>query len=146
MVGGVNAFSIQSYSVLLSPHTSQRVRRTHPTQPPQHCNTNNLPPSLSAYSYTYTQQQQQHRNKSSTIQRVTQLFMSSPPIEEEEVNPGKIDGTDLRVLEYPHPSLRADNADITKEEIDSGEIKQLAKEMFLVMYATNGVGLAGTFL
>lgn len=67
--------------------------------------------------------------------------MSSPPIEE-EVNPGKIDGTELQVLEYPHPSLRAENVEITKDEIDSGEIKQLAKEMFLVMYATNGVGLA----
>lgn len=60
----------------------------------------------------------------------------------EEVDPGVVDGTDLRVLKYPHPSLRATNADVTEEELKSGEIKKIAKEMFLVMYATEGVGLA----
>lgn len=62
--------------------------------------------------------------------------------EKEELDPGKVEGTDLVVLKYPHPSLRAENAEITEEEIKSGEIKQIAKEMFLVMYATQGVGLA----
>ncbi len=60
----------------------------------------------------------------------------------EEVDPGKVDGTDLRVLKYPHPSLRAPNSEITEEELKSGEISKIAKEMFLVMYATEGVGLA----
>jgi peptide deformylase len=60
----------------------------------------------------------------------------------EEVDPGKVDGTDLRVLKYPAPSLRAENKEITEEELKSGDIKQIAKEMFLVMYATEGVGLA----
>lgn len=60
----------------------------------------------------------------------------------EEVDPGVIEGTDLRVLKYPHPSLRAPNAEITDEELKSGEISKIAKEMFLVMYATQGVGLA----
>ncbi|GFH59390.1 peptide deformylase [Chaetoceros tenuissimus] len=60
----------------------------------------------------------------------------------EEVDPGEVEGTDLRVLKYPHPSLREVNAEITEEELKSGEIKKIAKEMFLVMYATQGVGLA----
>jgi peptide deformylase len=60
----------------------------------------------------------------------------------EEVDPGVVEGTDLRVLKYPHPSLRADNADIKEEELKDGSIAKLAKEMFLVMYAAEGVGLA----
>jgi len=60
----------------------------------------------------------------------------------EEVDPGQIDGTDLRVLKYPHKALRAANADITEEELASGEISDIAKQMFLVMYGTQGVGLA----
>ena len=49
---------------------------------------------------------------------------------------------DLRVLKYPHPALRAENRVITEEELKSGDISKIAKEMFLVMYATEGVGLA----
>lgn len=71
-------------------------------------------------------------------QIATRLFSAT----EEEINPGKIEGTDLRVLSYPHPALRATNDEITPEELESGEISKLAKEMFLVMYATQGVGLA----
>eukprot|EP00559_Dactyliosolen_fragilissimus_P009987 CAMPEP_0184859502 /NCGR_PEP_ID=MMETSP0580-20130426/4481_1 /TAXON_ID=1118495 /ORGANISM="Dactyliosolen fragilissimus" /LENGTH=257 /DNA_ID=CAMNT_0027356145 /DNA_START=109 /DNA_END=882 /DNA_ORIENTATION=- len=61
---------------------------------------------------------------------------------DEEVDPGKVDGTDLRILKYPHPSLRAENADCTQQDIESGDISKIAKEMFLVMYAAAGVGLA----
>jgi peptide deformylase len=63
---------------------------------------------------------------------------------EEEIDPGVIEGTDLVVLKYPHPSLRAPNAEILVEELTGpgSEISRIAKEMFLVMYATNGVGLA----
>jgi peptide deformylase len=62
----------------------------------------------------------------------------------EEVDPGPIEGTDLRVLKYPHPSLRAPNVEIPLEELTGpgSDISRIAKEMFLVMYATNGVGLA----
>mmetsp|Transcript_12373 Transcript_12373/g.19033 ORF Transcript_12373/g.19033 Transcript_12373/m.19033 type:complete len:250 (-) Transcript_12373:99-848(-) len=62
----------------------------------------------------------------------------------EEVDPGVVEGTDLRVLKYPHPSLRATNEEISDEELTGPgcEISKIAKEMFLVMYATNGVGLA----
>ena len=60
----------------------------------------------------------------------------------EETNPGIIKGTELRVLEYPHPSLRAENAEETDDELKDGSIAKLAREMFLVMYATEGVGLA----
>ena len=70
--------------------------------------------------------------------KVTNRYMST----EEEVDPVDIPGTDLRVLKYPHPSLRKPNQEITEEELKSGSINQLSKEMFLVMYATKGVGLA----
>ena len=59
-----------------------------------------------------------------------------------EVDPGVVEGTDLRIVKYPHPSLRRENADITMEELKDGSIAKLAKEMFLVMYAAEGVGLA----
>ena len=61
---------------------------------------------------------------------------------EKEVDPGVVEGTDLRVLKYPHPSLRAENAEVTEKELKDGSIAQIAKEMFLVMYAAEGVGLA----
>ena len=57
----------------------------------------------------------------------------------DEINPGAVAGTNLRILEYPHPLLRAPNADVT--EFDD-ELKQLTKEMFDIMYASRGVGLA----
>lgn len=60
----------------------------------------------------------------------------------DEVDPGVVEGTELRVLKYPHPALRAENAFITEEEIKNGSIGKLAREMFLVMYAAEGVGLA----
>lgn len=59
----------------------------------------------------------------------------------EEVDPGVVAGTDLRIVKYPHPSLRATNAEITDIKNDK-EISRIAKEMFLVMYAAEGVGLA----
>lgn len=42
----------------------------------------------------------------------SQLFASV----DEEVDPGKVEGTDLTVLKYPHPSLLNENAEITEEE------------------------------
>lgn len=61
---------------------------------------------------------------------------------EEEVDPGKVDGTDLYIVKYPHPSLRAENSEVTKEEIKDGSIAKVAKEMFMYMYEAQGVGLA----
>jgi peptide deformylase len=48
------------------------------------------------------------------------------------------------VLKYPHPSLRASNVEVPIEELTGpgSEISRIAKEMFLVMYASRGVGLA----
>jgi peptide deformylase len=60
----------------------------------------------------------------------------------EEVDPGVVEGTDLRVLKYPHPSLRAPNTEITEAELADGSIAKIAKEMLLVMYAAEGCGLA----
>mmetsp|Transcript_6710 Transcript_6710/g.7280 ORF Transcript_6710/g.7280 Transcript_6710/m.7280 type:complete len:258 (+) Transcript_6710:88-861(+) len=79
-----------------------------------------------------------HSQRASAYRSNIVRFMSTT----EEVDPGKVDGTDLRVLKYPHPALRASNAEIEEDELKSGEISKLAKEMFLVMYATEGVGLA----
>lgn len=61
---------------------------------------------------------------------------------EQEVDPGSVEGTDLRIVKYPHPSLRQENAEVTEDELNDGSIAKLAKEMFLVMYAAQGVGLA----
>lgn len=60
---------------------------------------------------------------------------------EDEVDPGEIVGTSLRVLRYPHPLLRAKNATVSESEFDE-DLKQLAREMLLIMYASHGVGLA----
>lgn len=62
----------------------------------------------------------------------------APPAEE-EVDPGVVEGTDLRVLKYPHPSLRANDEEVT---VFDDALKKTLKEMFLVMYASKGVGLA----
>jgi peptide deformylase len=59
-----------------------------------------------------------------------------------EVDPGVVEGTDLRIMKYPHPALRAPNAIITEEELKDGSISKIAKEMLLLMYAAEGVGLA----
>lgn len=60
----------------------------------------------------------------------------------EEVDPGVVEGTDLRIVRYPHPALRAENAEITEEELKGTEIAEIAKGMLKVMYAAEGVGLA----
>jgi peptide deformylase len=62
----------------------------------------------------------------------------------EEIDPGAVAGTDLRVLRYPHPALRAPNAAFPPEELTGPgcAASKLAREMFRVMYATRGVGLA----
>ncbi len=59
---------------------------------------------------------------------------------EEEVDPGVVEGTSLRILKYPHPLLRSENAEFTKAELP--EARRLAKDMLKVMYASRGVGLA----
>lgn len=60
---------------------------------------------------------------------------------EEETDPGQVAGTSLRVLRYPHPLLRAENESVTAGGFDE-DLKQLAREMLLIMYASQGVGLA----
>ena len=44
-----------------------------------------------------------------------------------KVDPGEVEGTDLRVLKYPHPALRAENEEI---EAFDDDLKKLAKDMF----------------
>lgn len=62
--------------------------------------------------------------------------------DENEIDPGVVEGTDLRIVKYPHPSLRAKNEIVTMEEIQDGSIAKIAREMLLIMYAAQGVGLA----
>lgn len=65
---------------------------------------------------------------------------SDSPIDDEH-DPGEVPGTSLRILKYPHPLLRAENAEIDVAS-DMGSIRQAAREMLKVMYASHGVGLA----
>lgn len=75
-------------------------------------------PNLSNSNFSYrTSSTNQLENLK---QEITRLFSDT----EEEIDPGTIEGTDLRVLKYPHPSLRNENSVITQEELDSGEIKK----------------------
>ena len=70
---------------------------------------------------------------------LTSLF-SSPP-SKEEVDPGKVEGTDYTIVKYPHPSLRAENTEVVLPD-EQGSITDIAKQMLKVMYAAQGVGLA----
>ena len=58
---------------------------------------------------------------------------------QEEKDPGSVDGTSLKILKYPHPLLRTENAPI---EDFSQSLKSKASQMLSVMYAANGIGLA----
>ena len=84
-------------------------------------------------------------SRGNSLAAVRRQFSSTPTgllSVKEEVDPGVVEGTDLRVLKYPDPSLRAENAECTEEELKDGTIGKIAKEMFMVMYAAEGVGLA----
>lgn len=77
--------------------------------------------------------------------RTTQSIrlMASAPSTETDVDIEKAaEKKALYIVSYPHPALRAENEEITKEELESGAISKYAKEMFGLMYATSGVGLA----
>lgn len=41
----------------------------------------------------------------------------------EEVNPGSVRGTKLRILEYPHPLLREANADVVDFDYKVGSLR-----------------------
>ena len=71
--------------------------------------------------------------------RCCRLF-SSPP-SKEEVDPGAVEGTDLLIVKYPHPSLRAKNEEVALPD-EQESILKIGKEMLKVMYAAEGVGLA----
>lgn len=70
------------------------------------------------------------------------IVTTQPASLEKEIDPGVVEGTDLRILKYPHASLRAKNELVTMDEIQNGSIAKIAREMFLIMYAAQGVGLA----
>lgn len=101
---------------------------------------------VSAFSVPSTTMATAARTTSSSSVSFPQISLPSSRLfsTTEEVDPGVVEGTDLRVLKYPHPSLRAPNEEIADEELTGPgcEISKIAKEMFLVMYATKGVGLA----
>ena len=84
-------------------------------------------------------------NQSPSLTRLFSVDSGQPTViqqPKEEVDPGEVEGTDLRILKYPHPALRAENAEISSEELEDGSVVNIAKEMFLLMYAAKGVGLA----
>ena len=58
---------------------------------------------------------------------------------EMEKDPGNVKGTKLKILKYPHPKLRAENNVI--EDFDEN-LADKARQMLLVMYAADGIGLA----
>jgi len=62
---------------------------------------------------------------------------TEPAATAEEVDPGEVAG--LRVLKYPHPQLRAPNAEVSTFD---DELRDLSRRMFRMMYASKGVGLA----
>ena len=57
----------------------------------------------------------------------------------DEVDPGDVKGTKLKILKYPHPKLRTDNDAIGAFDED---LVKLSSEMLLVMRAADGIGLA----
>lgn len=67
--------------------------------------------------------------------------MGTPPAAKEEVNPGAVSGSNLQILQYPHPKLRAANETISSTAFDAS-LRSTAREMLRVMYASRGVGLA----
>eukprot|EP00339_Tiarina_fusa_P010733 CAMPEP_0117033242 /NCGR_PEP_ID=MMETSP0472-20121206/23772_1 /TAXON_ID=693140 ORGANISM="Tiarina fusus, Strain LIS" /NCGR_SAMPLE_ID=MMETSP0472 /ASSEMBLY_ACC=CAM_ASM_000603 /LENGTH=238 /DNA_ID=CAMNT_0004742115 /DNA_START=241 /DNA_END=953 /DNA_ORIENTATION=+ len=83
--------------------------------------------------------QQQHEKR---LQQRT-FFWNLPAAAKEEVDPGVVEGTDLRIVKYPHPSLRAENTEINLDDEEiAAEIADISKQMLKVMYAADGVGLA----
>jgi peptide deformylase len=78
-------------------------------------------------------------NDNGPIGILSSLFSSSPT--KEEVDPGKVEGTDYTIVKYPHPSLRAENGEVSLPD-EEARITKLSKEMFKIMYAAQGVGLA----
>lgn len=75
-----------------------------------------------------------------SLGRCTTPQMNNALVEGEK-DPGAVDGTSLRILKYPHPLLRAKNATVADNEFNE-ELKQTAKDMLRIMYASRGVGLA----
>jgi peptide deformylase len=64
-------------------------------------------------------------------------FASTPTLLEEEVDPGEVSG--LTILKWPHPALRAPNAEV---EAFDDDLRALSRRMFDLMYKAAGVGLA----
>jgi len=55
---------------------------------------------------------------------------------------GTLSPKELKIVNYPHPSLRGINSDVTVEEINDGSIMDIAKSMLELMYEAEGIGLA----
>lgn len=63
------------------------------------------------------------------------------------MNPGKVEGTDLQIVVYPDPRLRAANTEFGPEDFGP-ELQKLAKDMFKVsaggwarqLHESEGVG------
>lgn len=53
------------------------------------------------------------------------------------MNPGKVEGTDLQIVVYPDPRLRAANTEFGPEDFGP-ELQKLAKDMFKVSRSARG--------
>ena len=50
--------------------------------------------------------------------------------QEDEIDPGQIEGTTLKILKYPHPQLRAEDKEIT-------EFDESLKQVIMYGYGNN---------
>ena len=81
-------------------------------------------------------------NGSSIWKQISSSLLSA----KEEVDPGVVAG--LEIVKYPHPALRAENKEITLEELKNDDkespdsVHKIAKDMLKLMYKAEGVGLA----
>ena len=131
------AFTSSSSRNINSRQQQQLQRRTAPQQP-----------LIAGQQYSTSSSRSSQSTAKTIFSYLSTPSMSLKSTAKEEVDPGVVEGTDLRIVKYPHPALRAENVEIDIDELKkkdsqtSQEVSKLAKEMFLLMYAAEGVGLA----
>jgi len=81
-------------------------------------------------------------NRPTTIVRKISSSTFQRQCQQEEFEKSSLSPRKLKIVRYPHPSLRRINSDVTLDEIKDGSIVDLAREMLEMMYESNGVGLA----
>jgi len=107
-------------------------------------NDNNIPRSTSKRTWPqrsiFTTTKPVNRSNGFEETGILSSLFSSPPLKE-ETDLGTVEGTNYRIVKYPHPSLRAENEDVILPD-EQESITKISKEMLKIMYAAEGVGLA----